>query len=68
LSEKRGGYEPESLKEIHWATVFNLVPADKAGVYRTTQVVIREEGTGTVIFTPPSPVQVPFLLQTSLIG
>lgn len=62
LAEKRGGYEPESLKEIHWATVFNLVPADKAGVYRTTQVVIREEGTGTVIFTPPSPVQVPFLV------
>jgi Fic family protein len=62
LAQKRGGYEPESLKEIHWATVFNLVPSDKAGVYRTTQVVIREEGTGNVIFTPPSPVQVPFLV------
>jgi len=62
VAQKRGGYDLDSLREIHWATVYHLVPEDKAGVFRTTQVVIREESTGNVIFTPPSAHQVPFLL------
>jgi len=38
----------------------------KAGVLRTTQVVIREAGTGNVIFRPPNAVEVPFLIQEFL--
>jgi Fic family protein len=62
LSAKRGGYEPEMLKEIHKLTVFRLVPEEKIGVFRTTQVVIKEEGSGEIIFRPPPFIEVPFLI------
>jgi Fic family protein len=35
---------------------------EKIGVFRTTEVVIKEEGTGKVIFSPPPSHEVPFLL------
>lgn len=63
LSAKRGGYEQDALLEIHRATVDRIIDPAKSGVFRTTQVVIREEGTGKVIFTPPPAVEVPFLVQ-----
>lgn len=63
LNFKRGGYDLGMLKEIHKTTVYNIVPEDEAGVLRTTQVVIREEGTGEVIFKPPPFVEVPYLLE-----
>lgn len=63
LSQKRGGYDVDMLTEIHQATVFKIVPPEKVGVLRTTQVVIKEENTGKVIFTPPSFVEVPYLLE-----
>lgn len=62
LSVKRGGYEPGMLQEIHKLTVFKLVPEEKIGVFRTTQVVIKEEGTGNIIFQPPPFVEVPYLI------
>lgn len=62
LSVKRGGYSLDMLLEIHSAVVRNLVSEDKIGVLRQTQVVIREEDTGKVILTPPSPLEVPGLL------
>ncbi len=62
LAEKRGGYDTDSLRDIHAAIVYNIVPPEKAGFFRTTQVVIREEETGKVILTPPAAFQVPFLL------
>src|SRR3990167_8513231 len=63
LAAKRGGYEIEALKDIHKATVFKIVSEDKIGVIRDTQVVIKEEGTGEIIFQPPPAVEVPFLLE-----
>lgn len=62
LSQKRGNYDVEMLKEIHKSTVHKVVAENKIGVLRSTQVVIKEEGTGKVIFTPPSFVEVPYLL------
>src|SRR3989344_5017717 len=62
LSHKRVGYDTESLLEIHRATVDRLVDPIRTGVFRTTQVVIKEEGTGKVIFTPPPAVEVPYLV------
>lgn len=59
----RGDYNLEFLKEIHKATVEKVIPEEKRGIFRTTQVVIKEEGTGEVIFTPPSFVEVPYLLE-----
>lgn len=62
LAAKRGGYEPIMLKDIHRATVDRIVVPEKVGVFRTTEVVIKEEGTGKVIFQPPPSHEVPFLL------
>ena len=66
LAVKRGGYDAEALLDIHRTTVDKLVDFGKIGVFRTTQVVIKEEGTGKVIFTPPPAVEVPYLIQDFL--
>ncbi|MFZ5932706.1 MAG: Fic family protein, partial [Patescibacteria group bacterium] len=63
LTYLRGGYSLEMLKEIHKLTVEKIVPEDKAGVLRTSQVVVKEEDTGEVIFAPPPFVEVPYLLE-----
>lgn len=62
LVAKRGFYDPEMLKEIQKETVNKLVAEDKAGFFRRTQVVIKEEGTGRVVLEPPPFVEVPYLL------
>ncbi len=63
LKSKRGGYDPEMLKDIHRVTVQKIIPEEKVGVFRTTQVVIREGGTGRVIFQPPRAIEVSYLLE-----
>jgi len=63
LSSKRGGYDVGILKDIHRETVQKIVAEEKVGVLRTSQVVIKEEGTGKIIFEPPPFVEVPFLLE-----
>lgn len=63
LADKRGGYGVGSLKDIHKETVGKLVPENNTGILRKTQVVIKEEGTGKVIFQPPPFVEVPYLLE-----
>jgi len=62
LSVKRGGYNEEDFKEIHKETVDKIIPPEKVGVFRKTQVVIKEEGSGRVILKPPPAVEVPYLL------
>lgn len=62
LAAKRGGYTKDMLADIHKATVSRIVDEDKAGSFRKTQVVIKEESSGRVIFEPPNYVEVPFLL------
>ncbi|PIU71795.1 hypothetical protein COS80_01270, partial [Candidatus Woesebacteria bacterium CG06_land_8_20_14_3_00_39_27] len=62
LAFKRGGYEPDMLKEIHKLTVEKIVSPEKIGVFRTSQVVIKDEVTGEVVFSPPPFVEVPYLL------
>lgn len=62
LAFKRGGYEPDMLKEIHKLTVEKIVSPEKVGVFRTSQVVIKDEVTGDVVFSPPPFVEVPYLL------
>jgi len=50
------------LKEIHKLTVEKIVSPEKIGVFRTSQVVIKDEVTGEVVFSPPPFVEVPYLL------
>ena len=63
LVNKRGGYNASYIKDIHKETVNKLVAQEKVGVFRNTQVVIKEEGTGKVIFKPPPFIEVPYLLE-----
>jgi Fic family protein len=63
LAVKRGGYDPDMLKDVHKLTVDRLVVPEKIGVFRTSEVVIKEEGTGRVIFSPPPFVEVPYLVE-----
>jgi Fic family protein len=63
LAVKRSPYELEMLKDIHRATVDKIVIPDKVGYFRTSEVVIKEEGTGEVVFSPPPHVEVPYLLE-----
>ncbi len=66
LRQEKANYEISQLLEIHKAVVDKIVAQDKVGVLRTSQVVIREEGTGKVIFTPPSFVEVPYLIDITI--
>jgi len=62
LSVKRGGYEVTMLKDIHKATVDRIIIPEKTGVLRSTEVVIKEEGTNKIIFQPPPYHEVSYLL------
>ncbi|MFC1624919.1 Fic family protein [Patescibacteria group bacterium] len=63
LSHKRGEYDPEMLLEIHKLTVQKIVAEEKVGVLRKTQVVVKDEVSGKIIFQPPTFVEVPFLIE-----
>ena len=54
LADKRGGDDLEMLTEIHRLTVDKIIPEEKSGYFRKTQVIVKEEGTGKVVFNPPS--------------
>lgn len=63
FTTKRGGYEPEMIRDMHKLTVFRILAEEKIGVFRTSQVVIKEEGSGRVIFEPPAWIEVNFLIE-----
>lgn len=63
LVNKRGEYDTDILMEIHKTVVYKIISDERAGKIRMSQVIIREEGTGKVIFTPPPFVEVPFMLE-----
>ncbi len=55
LIDKKGkkDYSSKVLLEIHKLTVKNILPADKSGNFRATQVVVKNSKTGEVSFKPP---------------
>lgn len=56
----------KDLLTIHKFTVEKVLSAHKAGIYRETQVVVKNSRTGEVSFRPPSPAQVRVLSLTVL--
>lgn len=66
LAAKRGGYDTEMLFEIHKETVNKIVSPEKTGVFRKSQVVIKEENSDKVILTPPPWLEVPYLVNSFL--
>jgi len=62
LVYRRGGYTIEMLKEIQKTSTYKIVAEDKIGVFRQSQVVIKNEETQEVILRPPSFTEVAFLV------
>ncbi len=56
----------ETLKHIHELTVHRLLADEAVGLYRKTQVVVKNSQTGEVTFRPPPAVEVPFLIASFL--
>ncbi|HWY78849.1 MAG TPA: Fic family protein [Candidatus Sulfotelmatobacter sp.] len=51
--------DEEFIKKLHGMTVEKLLPAEKCGEFRITQVVVKNSLTGEVTFTPPVALVVP---------
>jgi Fic family protein len=51
--------DEEFIKKLHRMTVEKILPPEKCGEFRTTQVVIKNSLTGEVTFTPPVALAVP---------
>ena len=54
------------IKELHKLTVARILPEEQCGVYRATQVVIRNSQTGNVSFRPPGAVEIPYQMSDFL--
>ncbi len=51
--------EEEFIKELHKLTVEKILESNRVGIYRGTQVVVKNSLTGEVTFRPPLPIAVP---------
>ena len=51
--------DEEFIKKLHGMTVEKILPPEKCGEFRTTQVVIKNSLTGEVTFKPPMAIAVP---------
>lgn len=45
--------DEETIKKIHKITVYKILPEEKCGEYRKTQVVVKNSRSGEVSFRPP---------------
>jgi len=51
--EQKSEIDDELIKRLHEMTVDKILPSEKCGVYRSTQVVVKNSLTGEVSFKPP---------------
>lgn len=51
------------IKKLHKILVHKILPEEQAGEYRDKNVVVRDVLTGEVVFRPPAPLEVPFLMR-----
>ncbi len=58
--------DDDIIKEIHKLTVWKILPEEKCGEYRKTQVNVRNSITGEVSFRPPMAVVIPFQIRDLL--
>lgn len=56
-----------TISELHRIVIKNVLPDDKAGVFRDKEVVIRNSITGEVVFRPPKVVEVPWQMKELVI-
>lgn len=55
-----------TLKKIHALTTYRILPEEKSGEYRKTQVVIKNSQTGEITFRPPPAIEIQFLMEAFL--
>ncbi|MEK7571471.1 MAG: Fic family protein [Patescibacteria group bacterium] len=58
--------DEDFIRQLHKMTVEKILPFEKCGEYRTTQVVVKNSLTGEVTFRPPVALAVPFQIQELL--
>lgn len=55
--------DEELIKQMHKLTVYKILESEKCGIFRKTQVVIKNSLTGEVSFKPPMAVAIPFQIK-----
>lgn len=55
--------DEELVKELHKLTVEKILAPEQCGVFRKTQVVVKNSQTGEISFRPPMAVAVPFQIK-----
>jgi Fic family protein len=63
-SHEKNEITEEAIKHIHELTVHRILPDDAVGIYRKTQVVVKNSQTGEVTFRPPPAIEIPFLVSS----
>lgn len=58
--------DEELVKHLHKITVEKILPSEQCGVFRKTQVVVKNSASGEVSFRPPMAVAVPFQIKNLL--
>jgi len=59
--------DEKTIQELHKIVIKNILPDDKAGVYRDREVVIKNSITGDVAFRPPKTVELPWQIKELVI-
>lgn len=59
-------YSEDVLKQIHYLTTNKILPSERSGNYRKTQVVVKNSVTGEITFRPPLALEVPYLVKAFL--
>jgi len=57
-------YTKKMIKKIHKLTTKKILPPERCGKFRSTQVVIRNSETGEIVYKPPPAVEVPYLMES----
>jgi Fic family protein len=63
ISNFKDGIDEDFIKRMHVMTVEKILSPERCGIYRQTQVVVRNSMTGEVTFTPPVAIAVPSQVQ-----
>ncbi|MDO8658094.1 MAG: Fic family protein [Candidatus Levybacteria bacterium] len=60
------GINEDTIKQVHKITVNKILPEEQSGVFRKTQVVVKNSHTGEVSFRPPMAIVISFQINDLL--
>ena len=67
LSSREGlQVDEELIKQLHKLTVERILPPEKCGIFRQTQVVVKNSATGEISFRPPPSTAIPLEMEQLL--